>query len=146
MSPKCKCASHCTAGQAGGGKEVFKTAVDSPVYCTQHPSLDTNLQAWTKKILGDITKIQCVCVYDISVSPCAHCDRAPPISGVQSCVYWCRCRAGPTTWRQKMGTNKNLNEHNRGLISHYCCKFWSNPTFCCLCMSVCVNLHVRLML
>ena len=48
------------SGQAGGGKEVFTTAVYSPVYCTQHPSLDTNLDAWTKKIL--IIKIQCVCV------------------------------------------------------------------------------------
>lgn len=41
---------------------MFTTAVDSPVYCTQHPSLDTNLHAWTKKILRDIVKMQCVCV------------------------------------------------------------------------------------
>lgn len=41
---------------------MFTTAVGSPVYCTQHPSLDTNLHAWTKKILGDIIKILCVCV------------------------------------------------------------------------------------
>lgn len=40
---------------------MFTTAVDSPVYCTQQPSLHINLHAWTKKILGDI-KIQCACV------------------------------------------------------------------------------------
>lgn len=81
MSPKCKCALQCTAGQARREK-MFTTAVDSPVYCTQHPSLDANLNSWTKKILGDI-KIQCAWVnmHVITVSPCAHCDRATPISG-----------------------------------------------------------------
>lgn len=115
-------------------KEVFTTAVDSPVYWTQHPSLDANLHAWTKTILGDTIKIQCACVFVITVSPCVHCDRAPPISGVQSCVYWCRCRAGPTTWRRKMDTKSKWTK----LISNNCCTFWTNPTLLSGCLSVCV--------
>lgn len=57
-------------GQAGRAKEMFTTAVDSPVYSHQHPSLDANLHSLTKKILGDI-KIECACVnmHAITVSP-----------------------------------------------------------------------------
>lgn len=63
MSPKSKWAPRCTVEEEGGGvKEVLAPAADSPVYCTQLSSLDTNLHARTKKTLGDIIKIQRVCV------------------------------------------------------------------------------------
>lgn len=87
MSPKCKYALHHTARQGGGGKDVFTTAVDSAVYRIQLSSLDTNLQHMPgpRRYLETI-KIQCVCVCAITVSPCAQCDRAPPMSAVM-CVF-----------------------------------------------------------
>lgn len=137
MSSKCKCLPHHTTGQAGG-KKVFTTAVDSPVYCTQHSSLDTSLNTWTEKIL--IIKknavFVCACLY--SVSLCSLWQS--PIH--QQCAVMCRCRTNPTTWWQQMGTNKNLNKHNSRLLTltHCFCKFWTNPALLsgCLCLSVCV--------
>ena len=105
---------YCTAGQAGGEREVFTTAVDSPVYCTQHPSLDTNLQAWTTKILGDIIKFQCACVRvcHYCVSLCSLWQSPTH----QRCAVMCvlvQTQSRPHNMAaQKTGTNNVLNKHN----------------------------------
>lgn len=68
---------------------MFITTPDSPVYCSQHPSQGTNRQSWTKKILGEHERftVRAHACLPLLGRPCAHCDRATPISGVQPCVH-----------------------------------------------------------
>lgn len=127
---------YCTAGQAGGEREVFTTAVDSPVYCTQHPSLDTNLQAWTTKILGDIIKIQCACmrVCHYCVSLCSLWQSPTH----QWCAVMCvlvQTQSRPHNMAAKKTRHKQYSKQTQ-LISY--CKFWTNPTLQSSCLCVCV--------
>lgn len=113
MSPKCKCVLHHTARQEGGGKELFATTVDRAVYRSPLSSPDTNLQhtPGPRRYL-EIIKHLCVCV--LLLSPCAHCDRAPPMSAAMCVLVQMQNR--PHNIAMEMG--KNLNEHKIKEMPH----------------------------
>lgn len=91
-SAPCACALGGVLKDGRRREDVFITAPDSSVYCSQHPSRGTNRQSWTQKILREhkkFTATACACPSLLGGLELIVTEPHPSVV----CSHVCMCRA-----------------------------------------------------